>query len=174
MQGSKTRWLVERLNEIQDRQEKAIVFTHHRRLQRLLQVLLEAKFQIRPTIINGDVDGRQKLIDDFEDSPGFNVIILSGEAAGVGINVTAANHVVHFSRMWNPAKENQATDRAYRIGQTRDVYVHKPVATLPGQNESLDERLDELIAAKAELADEVIRPTKEMKVQRTELSEALS
>jgi SNF2 family DNA or RNA helicase len=75
--------------------------------------------------------------------------------------------------MWNPAKENQATDRAYRIGQTRNVYVYKPVATLPGENESLDERLDELISAKAELADEVIRPTKEMRVSTEELRSSL-
>ena len=73
---------------------------------------------------------RQQAIDSFESVEGFNVIIMSPIAAGMGLNVTAANHIIHFGRHWNPAKEAQATDRAYRIGQERTVYVHYPITRL--------------------------------------------
>lgn len=72
------------------------------------------------------VIGRQDLIDQFQAQPGFGVIILSTVAVGFGVNVQAANHEIHFTLSWNPAKEDQATDRAYRIGQTKDVIVYYP------------------------------------------------
>ena len=84
-------------------------------------------------MVNGDTsaslevdNSRQKLIDRFQRVPGFNAIVLSPLAVGFGVNIQAANHVVHFTRTWNPAKEDQATDRAYRIGQERDVTVYYP------------------------------------------------
>jgi SNF2 family DNA or RNA helicase len=88
---------------------------------------------------------------------------MSPIAAGMGLNVTAANHVIHFSRHWNPAKENQATDRAYRIGQTKDVFVYYPMATSPNFK-SFDETLDELLSRKTTLATSTIFPTERIEV----------
>ncbi|MGY2437988.1 helicase-related protein, partial [Escherichia coli] len=88
---------------------------------------------VAPDIINGDtsasashVQSRQKRIKAFQAKPGFGVIILSPVAVGFGVNIQEANHVIHYTRTWNPAKEDQATDRAYRIGQTREVSVYCP------------------------------------------------
>lgn len=86
---------------------------------------------------------------------GLTIIILSPLAAGAGLNIVSANHVIHFTRMWNPAKENQATDRAYRIGQTKDVYVYCPVSIM-SDTTSFDKRLDELLKEKQGLSDNII------------------
>ena len=127
--------------------EKAIIFTELREIQSALYYFLRERLGIRP-FINGDSQGRQRYIDNFSGSPGFDVIILSTLAAGAGLNITAANHVFHFTRAWNPAKENQATDRAYRIGQQKDVSVYCP--TLVADDFiSFEVRLDELLKRKA-------------------------
>mgnify|MGYP003303569198 CR=1 FL=1 len=97
---------------------------------------------------------------------------MSPVAAGMGLNVTAANHVIHFSRHWNPAKENQATDRAYRIGQTKDVYVYYPMAVSPNFK-AFDETLDELLNRKNTLASSTIFPTERIEVNQEELYNAL-
>ncbi|MFK7789149.1 MAG: helicase-related protein, partial [Phycisphaeraceae bacterium] len=95
---------------------------------------------------------RQKMVEQFQEATGKNpILILSLKAGGVGLNLTAANHVFHFDRWWNPAVENQATDRAYRIGQTRTVFVHKYVV-----RGTLEERIDEMIESKTELAENII------------------
>ena len=151
----KLAWLLSQLATIQSAREKAIVFTELREVQSALYYFLREEFGIKPSIINGDSQYRQGHIDRFSEKEGFNVIILSTLAAGVGLNVTAANHVIHFTRAWNPAKENQATDRAYRIGQELDVYVYCPIATSE-QFITFDERLDSLLRQKAGLADATI------------------
>lgn len=98
------------------------------------------------------------MIREFSQTPGFDVMILSPRAAGVGLNIVAANHVIHYSREWNPAVENQATDRAYRIGQTKPVYVYYPI--MEGEQfETVEERLDVLLRDKRELMKSVIIPT---------------
>ena len=76
-----------------------------------------------PSISNTGKKSRQQQIDKFQDKPGFNVIIMSPIAAGYGLNITKANHVIHYTRHWNPAKENQATDRVYRIGKRNNVNI---------------------------------------------------
>jgi HJR/Mrr/RecB family endonuclease len=151
----KLAWLLSHLREVQRAGEKAIVFTELREVQAALFYFLRESFSLKPSIINGDSQNRQSYIDRFSDSSGFNVIILSTLAAGAGLNVTAANHVFHFTRAWNPAKENQATDRAYRIGQEKDVYVYCPLLVSP-QFVTFDVRLDELLRRKAGLADATI------------------
>jgi SNF2 family DNA or RNA helicase len=93
---------------------------------------------------------RQELIDRFQ-SGGAPIFILSLRAGGVGLNLTAANHVFHVDRWWNPAVENQATDRAFRIGQTRSVHVHKFVCT-----GTLEERIDRMIERKTDLARRIV------------------
>ena len=90
------------------------------------------------------------MITKFQDG-GFPIFILSLKAGGTGLNLTAANHVIHYDRSWNPAVENEATDRAYRIGQSRFVHVHKLICT-----GTLEEKIDEMLDKKQALNDEII------------------
>lgn len=158
------------LDDVKVKNEKAIIFLISRKTQAVLQRLIIEKYGFKAYIINGTVSGgrRQKLVDKFQDQTGFNVIIMSPEAAGVGLNVTAANHVIHLSRHWNPAKEDQASDRVYRIGQNKDVKVHIPIATFPelGEGKSFDEILDKLLSDKRHLSRSVLIPAK---VEKSEL-----
>lgn len=147
----KMAWLLERLREVQIKGEKAIVFTELREAQLALSCFFKETFGLTPFIINGDSSGRQTYIDKFSEKPGFDVIILSTLAAGAGLNVTAANHVFHFTRAWNPSKEAQATDRAYRIGQSRDVYVYCPTM-VADDFVTFEVRLDQLLKEKERLA----------------------
>jgi HJR/Mrr/RecB family endonuclease len=147
----KLRWLLERLEEVKAAGDKAIVFTELREVQAALYYFLNKTFGIKPFIINGDQQGRQALINRFSASQGFDVIILSTLAAGAGLNVTAANHVFHFTRAWNPSKEAQATDRAFRIGQEKDVYVYCPTV-VDSSFDTFEVRLDQILKRKAGLA----------------------
>lgn len=164
----KLAWLVRRLEEISRRREKAIVFTDYRKLQRLLQRTIEERFGFRPPIVNGATStnaasdsSRQKLIDTFQQADGFGVLILGTTAVGFGVNIQRANHVIHFTRSWNPAKEDQATDRAYRIGQTRDVYVYCP--TVAGRGfESFEERLGGRLDYKRALSTDMLAGPQEV------------
>ena len=147
----KLQWLLHRLGEVRQADEKAIVFTELREAQAALYYFLRETFGLRAFIINGDSQGRQSYIDKFSAKPGFDVIILSTLAAGAGLNVTAANHVFHFTRAWNPSKEAQATDRAFRIGQERDVFVYCPTVVADDFS-TFEVRLDQLLKRKAGLA----------------------
>ena len=91
------------------------------------------------------------MVERFGDASGPQVFLISVKAGGTGLNLTAASHVIHLDRWWNPAVEDQATDRAYRIGQQRNVLVHKLVSA-----GTIEERIDELIASKRDLADRVL------------------
>ena len=168
------------LDRIQAKNEKVIIFAERKDTQKMLQRICMDKYGIITKIINGDTPttafshklSRQAAIDDFQSQSGFNVIIMSPVAAGMGLNVTAANHVIHYSRHWNPAKENQATDRAYRIGQTTDVYVYYPMA-VSLKFKSFDESLDELLSRKTSLATSTIFPTERVEVKHDELGQML-
>lgn len=158
----KMAWLLAELPKIRARREKVIIFCEFRHLQRTLQRAVGERLQVIPDIINGQTsaaaeqaNNRQQRIRAFQEKPGFGVIILSPLAVGFGLNMQAANHVIHFTRSWNPAKEDQATDRAYRIGQTKDVYVYYPVVTAP-DFETFDARLDELLEWKRELSRDML------------------
>ena len=100
------------------------------------------------------------ILDEFKSRPGFNVIILSPFVAGIGLTIVVANHVIHYGRWWNPAIESQATDRAYRIGQRKEVSVYLPILTdSSGRvSPSFDERLDVLLEKKYGLAEDFLRP----------------
>ena len=157
-------WLLTQLGNIcqKSNDEKVIIFSEFREIQRLIQRFVHRKFDIKASIINGDskTDGsmrptRQKMIDMFQNAPGFNVIILSPLAVGFGVNIQAANHVIHFTRSWNPAKEDQATDRAYRIGQTRPVHVYYPTVRASDFT-TFEEKLDLLLSSKRELATDML------------------
>lgn len=152
------------LDEIQTKNEKVLVFLRDKKIQQLLRSLIKNRYGILvPPAVNGDLDGgnRQEIVKEFNHASGFRVLLLSAEAGGVGLNITGANHVVHLSREWNPAKEDQATDRAYRIGQQKDVYVYYPLAipeALPA-GAGFDEQLNDLLAKKRNLSRKVIIPT---------------
>src|SRR2546425_5092239 len=99
------------------------------------------------------------MVQRFRDHSGFNVIVLSPDVAGIGLTLVEANHVIHYGRWWNSAKESQATDRVYRIGQMRDVHVYYPIATDPeGAFEAFDEKLDALIQRRRQLAQDFLAP----------------
>ena len=153
------------LDEIKIRGEKVLIFVTNRKMQAILRRLLEKIFAIKilPPI-NGTMNGaaRQRIINDFQNFGGFNALILSPEAAGVGFTITAANNVIHLSRIWNPAKENQATDRVYRIGQKKSVNVYLPLACDKNlRGKTFDENLDELLSYKNFLSEKVLFPTEE-------------
>ena len=171
------------LDEIKKKEEKVIIFVERKETQKMLQKLCLKRYGIIAKIINGDTpsivkrnmpnkQSRQSSIDEFQAVDGFNVIIMSPVAAGMGLNVTAANHVIHYSRHWNPAKENQATDRAYRIGQTKDVFVYYPMAVRT-DIKSFDETLDDLLSRKTSLATSTIFPTERVEVKQEELGQML-
>ena len=155
-------WLLDQLKSIQAKGEKVIVFCEFREIQRLLQHYIEAEFGVRPDIINGDTSAsashtasRQKRIKAFQALQGFGVLVLSPVAVGFGVNIQAANHVVHYTRTWNPAKEDQATDRAYRIGQKKEVYVYYPVVYADDFT-TFDVKLDQLLTYKRGLAADML------------------
>lgn len=171
------------LDRIKENGEKVIIFAERKEIQKMLQRVCLEKYGILAKIINGDTpsvvtrqsagnQSRQASIDEFQSKYGFNVIIMSPLAAGMGLNVTAANHVIHYSRHWNPAKENQATDRAYRIGQEKDVYVYYPMAISKGYK-AFDETLDDLLSRKSTLASSTIFPTERVEVNPEELGHML-
>lgn len=166
----KLRWMVDRLADIRSKGEKAIVFTEFRDIQRVIQRVVAQRFDVVPDIINGSTSvdpeqevSRQRLIDRFQARPGFGVIVLSTTAVGFGVNVQAANHVIHFTRPWNPAKEDQATDRAYRIGQTKPVHVYCPTVCGAGF-ESFDQRIDQLLGDKRALSRDMLAGAQDLKI----------
>ena len=174
---------LETIAEVKARGEKAIIFEERKEIQKMLRKACHERFGLWPTIINGDTPSivrrhadnrfsRQAAIDRFQATPGFNLIIMSPLAAGMGLNVTGANHVVHHSRHWNPAKENQATDRVYRIGQDKDVFIYYPMA-VSDNFKSFDLVLDELLDRKKALAQSTIFPTARMEVRPEELEKSL-
>lgn len=155
-------WLLNLLRDVKAKGEKAIVFCEFREIQRLLQHYIEEEFALRPDIINGDTSAsathtasRQKRIKAFQAKEGFGVIILSPVAVGFGVNIQQANHVIHYTRTWNPAKEDQATDRAYRIGQKKPVYVYYPVVHAHDFT-TFDIKLDQLLEYKRKLAEDML------------------
>lgn len=151
----KLKWLLSMLETIAQKQEKVIIFTDIKEIQRSLAMFIRKRFDYSAQIINGDIDDRQDLIDAFQSREGFGVIILSPLAVGFGVNIVSANHVIHFTRTWNPAKEGQATDRAYRIGQTKDVYVYCPTITAE-DFVTFDAKLDRLMTLKMDLAGDML------------------
>jgi non-specific serine/threonine protein kinase len=145
--------LRELCEEIASRQEKVLVFTQYREITDPLARHLAGVFGQAGLILHGGVPvgKRKKLVDAFQRDGGPPFFVLSLKAGGTGLNLTAASHVIHFDRWWNPAVENQATDRAFRIGQKRNVMVHK--FTCRG---TLEERIHEVIASKSALAEDVL------------------
>jgi non-specific serine/threonine protein kinase len=141
--------------EICARGEKLIVFTQFREMTGAVGGLLEQVFRRPGLVLHGGtpVARRAELVERFQEPLGPPFFVISLRAGGTGLNLTAASHVIHLDRWWNPAVENQATDRAYRIGQTRTVLVHKFVC--PG---TIEERIDAMLGEKLRVADQIVGP----------------
>lgn len=153
--------------EIASRQEKLLVFTQFREITEAISHYLQHVFKKPGLILDGGtaIAKRRQMVDAFQTESGPPFFILSLKAGGTGLNLTAASHVVHFDRWWNPAVENQATDRAFRIGQKKNVLVHKFVC-----RGTIEEKIDELIESKKSLAGEIVDAGGESLV--TEMSDA--
>ncbi len=151
--------------EIASRQEKVLIFTQFREITDPLSDYLSTVFGKSGLILHGGVPvkKRKHMVEDFQSDDGPPFFILSLKAGGTGLNLTAASHIIHFDRWWNPAVENQATDRAFRIGQKRNVLVHKFVT-----NGTIEEKIDEMIAEKQKMADGILASDGELKM--TEMS----
>jgi non-specific serine/threonine protein kinase len=145
--------LAELCDELAQRQEKALVFTQFREIAEPLARFLGRVFGQAGLVLHGGtaVGARRDIVERFQREDGPPFIVLSLKAGGTGLNLTAASQVIHFDRWWNPAVENQATDRAFRIGQKRNVLVHKFVC-----RGTVEERIDALIAQKSDLARDVV------------------
>ena len=135
------------------RQEKVLVFTQFREVTSPLAAFLGSLFGRPGLVLHGQtaVARRAELVDRFQEDESVPFFVLSLKAGGAGLNLTAAAHVVHFDRWWNPAVENQATDRAFRIGQKKNVLVHKFVC-----RGTIEEKIDALIESKARLSHELL------------------
>jgi SNF2 family DNA or RNA helicase len=147
--------LLELLEETSSIGDRSLIFTQYREMGSLLETTLSERFG-DPTVqfIHGGTTPKRRaeMVRRFqEDEEGPTLFILSLKAGGTGLNLTRANHVFHFDRWWNPAVEDQATDRAFRIGQTRNVQVHKFVCV-----GTLEEKIDEMIEQKKSLAESVL------------------
>ncbi|MDJ0591352.1 MAG: DEAD/DEAH box helicase [Pleurocapsa sp. MO_226.B13] len=146
--------LEEMLDEIVDEGDRALIFTQFSEWGKILKPYLETKLKEEVLFLYGSTrrEARQEMVDRFQHEPnGPKIFILSLKAGGTGLNLTRANHVFHVDRWWNPAVENQATDRAFRIGQKRNVQVHKFVCT-----GTLEERISDIIENKKELAEQTV------------------
>jgi non-specific serine/threonine protein kinase len=143
---------------IYEKREKVLVFTQFKEITEPLHDFLESIFNRKGLILHGSVavGKRKKIISQFQSQSYVPFMVLSLKAGGVGLNLTEANHVIHFDRWWNPAVENQATDRAFRIGQKKNVIVHKFLT-----KGTVEERIDMMLEEKSRLSEDVIAATGE-------------
>ena len=135
-----------------------MVFTQFREMTDPLRAFLESVFTRKGLVLHGGVPvGKRKdIIDRFQSEEYIPFMVLSLKVGGVGLNLTQANHVIHFDRWWNPAVENQATDRAFRIGQKKSVVVHKFIT-----NGTVEEKIDEMLEEKSKLFQNAVATTGE-------------
>ncbi len=154
--SGKFKRLAELCEELAQRQEKVLVFTQFREITAPLAEYLAGIFGRAGVVLHGgtSVGKRRERVEAFQREEGPPFFVLSLKAGGTGLNLTAASHVIHFDRWWNPAVENQATDRAFRIGQKKNVFVHKFVC-----QGTVEDRIDALIAEKSGMVKELLDDT---------------
>ena len=148
--SGKIELLFELLDSIAESGEKVLIFTQFREMGELLERFITERFGEKPMFYHGgcNVSQRQEMVERFQTNRADKIFLLSLKAAGTGLNLTAASHVIHYDLWWNPAVEKQATDRAYRIGQKKNVMVHRFIT-----KNTFEERIDDMIQAKKHLAD---------------------
>jgi SNF2 family DNA or RNA helicase len=152
--SGKAERLIEMLEEVLEEGDAALVFSQYREMGHLLEKLIKNRLRAPTFFLHGGTPAkmRDQMIQTFQTAPGApRIFLLSLKAGGLGLNLTAANHVFHYDRWWNPAVEAQATDRAHRVGQTRKVQVHKFVCI-----GTMEERIDRLLSEKQALADQIV------------------
>ncbi len=165
---------LERLRELCEviaaKQEKVLLFTQFREMTGPLASFLTTVFGRPGLVLHGqtEVGKRKKLVDRFQEDETVDFFVLSLKAGGSGLNLTWASHVIHFDRWWNPAVEDQATDRAFRIGQQRNLLVHKFIC-----RSTIEEKIDELIESKKALSRELLSGTAELNLTEKEDAELL-
>lgn len=149
-ESGKSQYLLELLQNILDNNQKVLIFTQFKEMGDLLVQMIEEEFSLKPDFLHGGVDRltRQEMVNNFQDKIQKNILILTLKAGGVGLNLTAATHVIHYDLWWNPAVESQATDRAYRIGQTQNVNVYRLITT-----GTFEEKINQMIQSKQELSN---------------------
>lgn len=162
--------LIMKLEAIKRQREKALIFVRTLDMQQILAAVLKHRFGLSVNIVNGSTKlgaslkeqpkTRKAIISRFRESVGFDVLILSPDVAGIGLTLTEANHVFHYGRWWNPAKEAQATDRVFRIGQEKDVHVYQLIAIdyTDATFATFDQKLDNLLRRRQELAKDFLTP----------------
>lgn len=153
------------------KRESVLVFTQFKEMTEPLAGFLSGIFEHEGLVLHGSVPvgKRQKIVENFQGDGYVPYMVLSLKAGGVGLNLTAANHVVHFDRWWNPAVENQATDRAFRIGQKKKVIVHKFLTT-----GTIEEKIDHMLEAKSKLSEDIIQSAGEAWITEMDNKELLN
>lgn len=148
--SGKTEMLLDLLDSINERQEKVLIFTQYAEMGELLKQMITERYGEEPLFYHGgcSVKERNEMVDKFQHHRNERILILTIKAAGTGLNLTAASHIIHYDLWWNPAVEAQATDRAYRIGQDKNVMVHRFIT-----RNTFEERINEMIQNKKHLAD---------------------
>jgi non-specific serine/threonine protein kinase len=151
--GAEFQRLREICEVIADKQEKVLIFTQFKEMTEPLDGFLRGIFGRSGLVLHGEtaVKKRTEMVSQFQNDEGPPYFVLSLKAGGTGLNLTAASHVIHFDRWWNPAIENQATDRAFRIGQKKNVLVHKFIC-----KGTLEEKIDALIESKRSMSKELL------------------
>lgn len=151
--ASKMQKLMELVDSIVEQKEACLIFTQYIGMGEMIRTILKARYDLTVPFLHGGISKsqREQMVEQFQAGE-FPVFLLSLKAGGTGLNLTEANHVIHYDRWWNPAVENQATDRAYRIGQKRFVHVHKMIST-----GTLEEKIDAMLEKKQSLNEEIIQ-----------------
>ncbi|WP_071460935.1 DEAD/DEAH box helicase [Bacillus massilinigeriensis] len=151
--SAKMEKLIDLTGSVLEQEESCIIFTQYIGMGEMIRNALLEAYGVEVPFLHGSMPKakRDSLISDFQERK-FPIFLLSLKAGGTGLNLTAANHVIHYDRWWNPAVENQATDRAYRIGQDRFVHVHKLIST-----GTLEEKIDDMLEKKQSLNDQIIQ-----------------
>lgn len=151
--SGKTQKLVSILNNIIENDEKALIFTQYKQMGEILEDIIADEYNFNPLFFHGslNVKQRENMIEEFSNSIEKKIMILSLKAGGLGLNLTSATNVIHYDLWWNPAVEDQATDRTYRIGQDKNVMVHRFVTL-----STFEEKIDKIIKSKRELAETAV------------------
>lgn len=151
--SGKLKCLVELLEQVLEAKEQVLIFTQYAQMAKLLREALESQFKLSVSLLTGELTPieRKTVAETFQSATTSPILVATQKVGGVGLNLTAASHVVHFDRWWNPAVEDQATDRAYRIGQKRNVHVHKFIC-----RGTLEERISQMLDDKRRLSEEVL------------------
>ena len=149
----KTEKLMSILANILDNDEKVLIFTQYKEMGSILEKIIADEFNTNPLFFHGslNVKAREEMIKEFSEEINRKIMILSLKAGGLGLNLTSASNVIHYDLWWNPAVEDQATDRTYRIGQDKNVMVHRFITL-----STFEEKIDKIIKDKRELADAAV------------------